>query len=129
MKEGCGIRGKEERPEGTPYPGGGNQQDESREEEPAQRNANGHVGLDMQRKKYLCRAHRGQYCVKAEAKTFPGSYPVKETGIERERELERAENKVRRRLFEFSAEARPRTDALRHAMRRHFDAAAAGILS
>jgi len=67
--------------------------------------------------------------VKAEAKTFPGSYPVKETGIERERELERAENKVRRRLFEFSAEARPRTDALRHAMRRHFDAAAAGILS
>lgn len=58
---------------------------------------------------------------------------MKETGIERERGLERAENKVRRRLFEFSAEARPRTDALRvhrHAMQRHVDAAAAaGILS
>lgn len=37
------------------------------EEEQAQRNANGRAELDMQRKKYLRRAHRGKYCVKAEA--------------------------------------------------------------
>jgi len=54
MKEGYGIRSKE-RPEVLLILG----EESGREEEQAQRNANGHVGLDMQRKKYLCRVHRG----------------------------------------------------------------------
>lgn len=39
----------------------------AREEEQAQRNANGRAGLDMQRKKYL-RPRTVEHCVKAEAR-------------------------------------------------------------
>jgi hypothetical protein len=63
MKE-CGMRDEERRGEpggGPSYPerGSGRTSAGSRKEEQAQRNANGRVGLDMQRKKYLRRAHRG----------------------------------------------------------------------
>lgn len=48
---------------------------EARKEEQAQRNANGRAGLDMQRKKYLCRARTVEYCVKAEAgRTLPSAF-------------------------------------------------------
>lgn len=83
MKE-CGMRNEERRSEGGPsYPGRGSDRADagSRKEEQAQRNANGRVGLDMQRKKYLRHVHRRGVLRESQSRTLLLSIPEKEAGL------------------------------------------------